>query len=78
MERFQLIRMSSNAKKNYRCVHSLNISVDDTKCVQNVQKIHPVHSIFICYKKNDLSWLNNLFTARYQLIGISSYVKNKL
>ena len=25
-------------KTNYRCVQTLNISVDDAKCVENVQK----------------------------------------
>ena len=65
-------------KTNYRCVQSLNISVDDAKCMGNVHTlIHQVHSLLDWYKK-DLSWLNNLFMAKFQLIRMSSYAKNKL
>ena len=42
-----------------------------------VSQIHPVHSLFICYK-NDLFWLNNLFMVRFKPISMSSYAKNKL
>ena len=31
-------------------------------------QIHLVHSLFICYKKNDFYWLNNLFMVRFKLI----------
>ena len=108
-------------RTNYRCVQSLNISVDDAKCVENVHKftkythfLFPDWTIYswqgfnssrmssyaknklqmcsvtqhqcrrrqMCGKcsqihifthilsvtKNDLSWLNNLFMARFQLI----------
>ena len=40
-------------KTNYRCVQSLNISVDVAKCVKNVQKFNPVHSLFV-RSKNDM------------------------
>ena len=40
-------------------------------------QIHPVHS-HLYVTKNDLSWLNNLFMVRTQLISMSSYAKNKL
>ena len=60
-------------KTNYWCIQSLNISVDVAKCSQ----FQPVHSL-LSVKKNDLSWLNNLFMARFQLISMSSYAKNKL
>ena len=33
---------------------------------------------FCPLQKTDLSWLNNLFMARFQLIRMSSYAKNKL
>ena len=33
---------------------------------------------FLSVTKHDLSWLNNLFMARFQLIRMSSYAKNKL
>ena len=62
---------------NYRCVQSLNISVDVAKCVENVHTvIHYTH--FWTVTKNDLSSLNNLFMAKFQLIRMSSYAKNKL
>ena len=62
---------------NYRCFQSLNISVDVAKCVENVHKFtQSTH--FLSVTKNDLSWLNNLFMARFQLIWMSSYAKNKL
>ena len=60
---------------NYRCVESLNISVEVAKCGKYSQ-IHPVHSLFVSYKK----WLvlpNNLFMVSFQLIRMSSYAKNK-
>ena len=41
MVMFQLIRMSSYARTNYRCVESLNISVEVAKCGKYSQ-IHPV------------------------------------
>ena len=51
---FQLISMSSYAKTNYRCVQSLNISVDVAKCVENVHTMNnSVHSLLYCYK----NWL---------------------
>ena len=64
-------------KTNYRCVQSLNISVDVAKCLANVQNFNQF-THFLSVKKNDLSWLNNLFMARFQLISMSSYAKNKL
>ena len=35
---------------NYRCVESMNISVEVAQCGKYSQ-IHPVHSLFVCYKK---------------------------
>ena len=34
--------------------------------------------IFVCFKKNYLSWLNNLFLVWFELIMISTYAKVKL
>ena len=43
-------------RTNYRCVESLNISVEVSKCGKYSQ-IHPVHSLFVCYKKmTSLVW----------------------
>ena len=64
-------------KTNYRCVQSLNICVDVAKWVENVHKFTQF-THFLSVTKNDLSWLNNLFVARFQLIGMSSYANNKL
>ena len=61
-------------RTNYRRVQSLNISVDVAKCVENVQTlIHYTH--FWTVTKKDLSSLNNLFMAKFQLIRMSSYAK---
>ena len=62
---------------NYRCVQSLNISVDVAKCVDNVNKFTQF-THFLSVTKNDLSWLNNLFMVWFQLITMSSCAKNKL
>ena len=64
-------------RTNYRCVQSLNISVDVAKCVENFHKFTQF-THFLTVTKNDLSWLNNLFMAKFQLISMSSYAKNKL
>ena len=61
-------------RTNYRCVQSLNISVDVAKWVENVHKFTQF-THFLSVTKNDLSWLNNLFMARFQLITLSTYVK---
>ena len=37
-------------RTNNRCVESLNISVEVAKCGKYSQ-IHPVHSLFVCYKE---------------------------
>ena len=73
MVSFQNIEMSSYAKKNNRCVASLNISVEVAKCGKFSQ-IHPEHSL-LSVTKNDLSRLNNLFMVSFQHIGMSSYAK---
>ena len=64
-------------RTNYRCVQSLNISVDVAKCVGNVHTlIHYSH--FWTVTKNDLSSLNNLFMERFLLNRMSSSVRDKL
>ena len=64
-------------RTNYRCVQSLNISVDVAKCVENVHKFTE-YTHFWPLQKNEFSSMNNLFVARFQLIRMSSYAKNKL
>ena len=59
-------------RTNYRCVASLNISVEVAKCGKCSQ-IHPEHLL----SKNDLSRLINLFMVNFQLIRMSTYAKNK-
>ena len=64
-------------RTNCRCFQSLNISVDVAKYVENVHiLIH--HSHIWTVTKNDLSSLNNLFMARFQLNSMCTYVMNKL
>ena len=64
-------------RTNYRCVQSLNMSVDVAKCVENVHTlIHYTH--FWTVTKIDLLSLNNLFMAMFQLISMSSCAKKKL
>ena len=55
-------------RTNNRCVESLNISVEVAKCGKYSQ-IHPVHWLFVYYKKNLSS--NNLFMVMFQLIWMS-------
>ena len=62
---------------NYWCVQSLNISVDVAKCIDKFHKFTK-NNHFLSVTKNDLSWLNNLFMARFPLMRMFSYAKNKL
>ena len=64
-------------QKNYRCVQSLNISVDVAKCVENVHQFTQ-YTHFLSVTKYYLCCLNNLFMARFQLIRMSSYATKKL
>ena len=65
--RFQLIRMSSYAKNKLQMCSVTQHQCRRRQMCGKVSQIHPVHSLFVRYK-NDLSWLNNLFMARFQLI----------
>ena len=76
MASFQLISMSSYAKNKQQMCRVTQHQCNVAKCGKYSQ-IHPVHSLFVYYKKM-LSWLNNLFMVRFQLIRMSSYAKNKL
>ena len=62
-------------RTNYRCVQSLNISVDDAKCVENIHKFTQF-THFLSVTKKDLSLMNNLVMARFQLNRMSSYANN--
>ena len=64
-------------RTNNRCVQSINISVDVAKCLENIHKFTQF-THFLSVPKNYMSWLNNLFMARFQLNSMSTYVKNKL
>ena len=63
-------------RTNNTCVESLNISVMSP----NVENIHKFtqYTDYLSITKKRLSWLNNLFMVMFQLIGMSSYAKNKL
>ena len=78
MVRLQLIRMSSYAKNKVQmCSVTQHQCRRRQKMWGKFSQIHPLHSL-LSDTKNDLSWLNNLFTVRFQLIRMSSYAKNKL
>ena len=74
---FKVRVTDTTLRTNYRCVQSLNISVDVAKFLENVHKFNQFTHL-LSVTKNDLSWLNNLFMARFQLNSMSTYVKNKL
>ena len=75
--RFQLIRMSSYAKNK---LQMSSVTQHQCRCRQMCENIHKFtqYTHFLSVTTNDLSWLNNLFMARFQLIRMSSYAKNKL
>ena len=76
MVSFQHISMSSYAKNKQQMCRVTQHQCNVAKCGKYSQ-IHPVHWLFVYYKKN-LSSLNNLFMVMFQLIWMSSYAKNKL
>ena len=63
------------SESNYRCVELLNVSVEVAKCGKYSQ-IHPVHSLFIYYKKWPVLTEQSIH-GKFQLISMSSYAKNK-
>ena len=75
--RLQLIRMSSYAKNK---LQMCSVSQHQCKRRQMCGKFHNFtqYTHFFSVTKNDLSWLNNLFMVKFQLIRMSSYAKNKL
>ena len=75
--KFQLISMSSYSKNKLQMCSVTQHQCRRRQMCGKCSQIHPVHSL-LSVTKNDLSWLNNLFMARFQLISMSSYVKNKL
>ena len=77
MATFELTRMSSyDTNKLQMC----SVSQHHCRRRQMCGKVHKFTQIthFLSVTKNDLSWLNNLFMARFQLNRMSTYVKNKL
>ena len=58
--------------KKMSCQHEFSVA----KC-ENFHKF-TLYTHYLSVTKNDLSWLNNLFMVRTQLISMSSYAKNKL
>ena len=76
MVRLQLMRMSSYAKNKVQMC-----SVTQHHCRRRQLNVGDVFSKFtqsthfLPDTKNDLTWLNNLFTVRLQLIRMSSYAR---
>ena len=75
--RLQLIRMSSYAKNKLQMCSVTQHQCRRRQMLGKFSQIHPEYSLLPA-TKNDLTWLNNLFTVRLQLIRMSSYAKNKL
>ena len=73
----QLMRMFSYAKNKLQMCSFTQHQCRRRQMCGNFSQIHLVHYI-LYVTKNDLSWLNNLFTVIFQLIRMSSYAKNKL
>ena len=77
MAMFQLISMSSYAKNKLQMCSVTQHQCRRRQMCGKCSQIHPIHSL-LSVTKNDLSWLNNLFMARFQLIRMTFYAKNKL
>ena len=77
MANFQLNIMSSYAKNKLQMCSVTQHQCRRRQMFGKCSQIQPVHS-FLSVTKKDLSWLNNLFMARFQLNRMSIYVKNKL
>ena len=77
MARFQLISMSSYAKNKLQMCSVIQHQCTRRQMCGKRSHINSLHSLFDCYKK-DLSSLNNLFMAKFQLMKMSSYAENKL
>ena len=76
--RLQLIRMSSYAKNKLQMCSVTQHQCRRRQMWGKFSANSPRYTHFLSVTKNDLSWLNNLFTVRFQLIRMSSYAKNKL
>ena len=76
--RLQLIRMSSYAKNKLQMCSVSQHQCRRRQMLENFTNSPSTLTSFLSQKKNDLSWLNNLFMVRFQLIRMSSYAKNKL
>ena len=67
MVRFQLFSMSSYAKNKLQMCSVTQHQYRRRQMSGKISQIHPAHTFIIC-NKNDLSWLNNIFMVRFQLI----------
>ena len=77
MERFLLNRMSTSVKNKLQMFSVTQHQCRHLQMCGKCSQIHKIHSL-LSVTKNDLSWLNNLFMANFQLTSMSSYAKNKL
>ena len=78
MAKFQLIRMSSYPKKKLQMCSVMQHQCRRRQMCGKFSHINSLHSLFWTVTKKDLSSLNNLFMAKFLLIRMSSYPKNKL
>ena len=77
MERFLLNRMSTSVKNKLQMCWVTQHQCRRCQMCGKCSQINSLHSLWTV-TKNDLSSLNNLFMAKFQLIRMSSYAKNKL
>ena len=75
---FNSLRCPLMPRTNCRCLQSLNISVNVTKYVENRFTNSPSSLTFCPLQKTTCPDWNNIFMARFQLIRMSTYAKNKL
>ena len=74
---FQLIRMSSYAKNKLLMCLFTQHQCRRRQIWAKLSQIHPVHSLYICYRKWHVL-AENLFMVMFQLMRMFSYAKNKL
>ena len=78
MARFQFNRMSTYVMNKLQMCSVTQHQCRRCQMIGKCSHINLLHSLLDCYKKKDLSSLKNLFMAKFQLIRMSSYAKNKL
>ena len=74
---FNSLRSPLMFRTNCRCLPSLNISENFAKYVEKYSQIHPVHTLFVCYKKWLVLTEESISWQGFNSLWMSSYAKNK-